>query len=104
MNRSNRGRKAVASHLGLDSASAHAGVVVRGRHSARAKRARGKRGKLPADSTIIGAIARRLWRWTYRLIGAFIVISVGLVIIYRFVDPPVTPLMLIRPLEGLGSG
>ncbi|MBC8145484.1 MAG: monofunctional biosynthetic peptidoglycan transglycosylase [bacterium] len=51
-----------------------------------------------------GSLVRRLLRWIYRIAGAFIVVSVALVVIYRFVDPPITPLMLIRPLEELGNG
>lgn len=37
-----------------------------------------------------------LLRWTIRLLGAFVVLSVLPVVVYRFVNPPVTPLMLIR--------
>lgn len=49
-------------------------------------------------------LLRQLFRWVYRIAGAFFVVSVALVVIYRFVDPPITPLMLIRPLEELGNG
>jgi monofunctional biosynthetic peptidoglycan transglycosylase len=37
-----------------------------------------------------------LLRWTIRLLGAFVVLSVIPVVVYRFVNPPLTPLMLIR--------
>ena len=67
------------------------------------RRTRG-RSKLPSDRAIVTSLVRRIYRWTYRLIGAFVIASVSLVVIYRFVDPPVTPLMLIRPLEGIGNG
>jgi monofunctional biosynthetic peptidoglycan transglycosylase len=39
-----------------------------------------------------------------RLVGAFVVGSVAVVAIYRFVDPPATPLMLIRVVERWRAG
>ncbi|HVZ40731.1 MAG TPA: monofunctional biosynthetic peptidoglycan transglycosylase [Candidatus Kapabacteria bacterium] len=47
---------------------------------------------------------RRLFKWTIRLIAFFFLASIALVLIYRVVDPPVTPLMLIRPMEGVTGG
>ena len=44
-----------------------------------------------------------LWRWTRRLIlAALLVVGVllGQIIVYRFVDPPVTPILLARQLMG----
>ena len=35
-------------------------------------------------------------RWTIRLLGAFVVLSIVPVVVYRFVNPPITPLMLLR--------
>lgn len=82
--RTSRGRRASAEELGLIE--------------------KGRRGRLPSDRTIVGVILRRTVRILLRLAATFIVGSVALVILYRFIDPPVTPLMLIRPLEGLGEG
>lgn len=122
MAKNNRGRRDVASHLGLvDSPIAGDPTVVleresshrsSGSRSARSKSPRSKsvrsksrgRKKLPSDTTIVGVIARRLFRWAYRLIAAFVITSVAMVIVYRFIDPPFTPLMLIRPLEAVGEG
>ena len=42
---------------------------------------------------------RRLLRWLGRLILAFVVVSLALVTLYHYVDPPLTPLMLIRSVE-----
>jgi monofunctional glycosyltransferase len=103
--RHNRGRRDIASHLGLldNAPQGDPTVVVKrgGRPSAPKSR---RRKKLPSDRAIVTTIALRLFRWAYRLAGAFIIASVALVVIYRFVDPPVTPLMLIRPLEAIGNG
>jgi monofunctional biosynthetic peptidoglycan transglycosylase len=80
-------------------------TVVLNRAGARkgAKASR-RRKKLPSDSSIVGAIGRRILRWIYRLAATFFIGSVAIVVLYRFVDPPITPLMIIRPLEGLGEG
>ena len=66
----------------------------------------GKKGRapLPSDRAILSRILRRIGRILLRLAATFVIGSIALVIIYRFVDPPVTPLMLIRPIEGIGSG
>lgn len=47
---------------------------------------------------------RRVARWTTRLLAAFLVWSVASVLLLRFVDPPLTPLMLLRLGEGLLHG
>ena len=48
--------------------------------------------------------ARRIARWTLRVLAAFLVWSVASVVLLRFVDPPLTPLMLLRLGEGLLHG
>ena len=82
--RRTRGRRASAEELGLLE--------------------QGRRGKLPSDRTILSRIIKRAARLLLRVAATFVIGSVTLVILYRFIDPPVTPLMLIRPLEGLGEG
>ena len=47
---------------------------------------------------------RRLWRWVWQLALALVLLSVALVTLYHWVDPPLTPLMLIRSVEGLLAG
>lgn len=47
---------------------------------------------------------KRVFKWIFRLVAAFFIVSISLVVIYRFIDPPITPLMLIRPLEGATGG
>ncbi len=46
----------------------------------------------------------RIIRWVFRLIAFFLLASVALVLIYKVIDPPITPLMLMRPFEGLAGG
>ncbi|MDB5035798.1 MAG: Biosynthetic peptidoglycan transglycosylase [Chlorobi bacterium] len=45
----------------------------------------------------------RLFRWAVRLVAFFFLASIALVVVYRVIDPPLTPLMLIRPLEGVAG-
>ena len=80
-----RGRRAAAERLGLLGE-------------------KGGPGGYPSDRKILGRIVARFFRILLRLAATFIIGSVALVLLYRFIDPPVTPLMLIRPLEGLGQG
>ncbi len=47
-----------------------------------------------------GGLIRRSLRWLGRAIVLFIAITVILAAIYRFVPPPLTPLMVIRLFEG----
>jgi monofunctional biosynthetic peptidoglycan transglycosylase len=47
---------------------------------------------------------KTLFKWVFRLLATFLIGSVALVILYRFIDPPLTPLMIIRSLEGVGGG
>lgn len=104
-----RGRRAVAKQLGMldekqNAASGSPGEdASRGRRGSKPKR-RMRRGKLPSDRAIAGAMFGRILRWVFRVITFFILASVALVIIYRVVDPPITPLMLIRPMEGIAGG
>ena len=46
---------------------------------------------------------RRLARWGARLAVAFFTLTAAAVVLYRFVDPPVTPLMLARLVEGAAA-
>lgn len=45
---------------------------------------------------------RRLKRAFLLAVAAFLTVSIGLVVIYRFLPPPITPLMVIRLFEGEG--
>jgi len=45
---------------------------------------------------------RRLRRAFLFAIAAFLTLSIGLVVIYRFLPPPITPLMVIRLFQGEG--
>src|SRR5687767_11867118 len=95
MPNSSRGRRLVSEQLSLlpqDDSPRHPGVQRRGRR------------KLPSDRTIVGAIIRRSAIWGLKLAGGFLLATVGLTILYRFIDPPVTPLMLIRPIEAVAAG
>jgi monofunctional biosynthetic peptidoglycan transglycosylase len=55
-------------------------------------------------SPALRRLARRLLHLAAGLLAAFLVVSAGAVAVYRFVDPPVTPVMLIARLEGLARG
>lgn len=48
--------------------------------------------------------ARRVLRWAGRALAVFLVWSVASVVLLRFVDPPLTPLMVLRLGEGLVHG
>ncbi|MES2754737.1 MAG: monofunctional biosynthetic peptidoglycan transglycosylase [Pseudomonadota bacterium] len=45
---------------------------------------------------------RRVWRFAFKLTLWFVVISLGLVVLYRFVPPPVTLTMIGGAIEGHG--
>jgi monofunctional biosynthetic peptidoglycan transglycosylase len=49
-------------------------------------------------------VLRRLRRFVFRLLAVFVMGSVAAVAVYRFVDPPATPLMLIRIVERWRAG
>lgn len=118
MAKSSQGRRAVAGQLGLldqqggsggardtEGARHSSGRIPQGgKGSGRPPASAGRGGKLPSDGTILKTIMLRLLRWAVRLVAFFFLASVALVLIYRVVDPPLTPLMVIRPLEGLASG
>ncbi|MBN3581430.1 monofunctional biosynthetic peptidoglycan transglycosylase [Algoriphagus aestuarii] len=44
-------------------------------------------------------LIKRIWRFLWKTVMWFFIISVGLTIVYRFVPVPVTPLMVIRLFE-----
>lgn len=45
------------------------------------------------------------WRkWLIRFLGGFILISVVSALVMRFVPPPLTPLMVIRGIQGMAQG
>ncbi len=125
MAKSNRGRKAAAERLGLtgdapsnsrdtrgrseiddylDLASRPPGGSRRPGKKPAARTAPARRGKLPSDGTILGTLMMRALRWVVRVALFFLVASIATAVLYRFVNPPITPLMLIRPLESLGEG
>jgi monofunctional biosynthetic peptidoglycan transglycosylase len=54
----------------------------------------------PSPARRRGGLIRRGLRWIGRAIILFIAITVILAAIYRFVPPPLTPLMVIRLFEG----
>lgn len=99
MGKSSKGRRAVAGQLGMldDNKTPNA-------PSPSGKGSRPGRRSLPSDRAIATTMIRRIFRWTFRLITFFILASIALVLIYRVVDPPLTPLMIIRPLEGAAGG
>lgn len=47
---------------------------------------------------------KALFRWTVYLLLAFFLSSIFAVLLYKFLNPPITPLMLIRLSEQSGSG
>jgi len=53
-----------------------------------------------ARSTVV---IRWLLGWVMRLAAGFFLVSLAAVIAYRFVDPPLTPLMVIRMVEGVAA-
>src|SRR5215204_4453732 len=102
MGKSSRGRRAVAEQLGmLDEKRAAASrggdedVEPGGGRRGAGVRAKGRqrRGKLPSDRAIASTMIVRIIRWIFKLAAFCILASVALVIIYRVVDPPITPLM-----------
>ena len=116
MAKRSRGRRAVAEQLGLidEEISSRAGqgragggakgAPRGGTRGAGPSRNAGRGGALPSDGAIVATMIKRIFGWVFRLIAGFVIASIALVIIYRFIDPPLTPLMLIRPVEGLAGG
>ena len=56
-----------------------------------------------ARGSRLGAEARRLGRLAFKLAAWLIAILLGLIVLYRWVDPPITPLMVLRMTEGAGG-
>ncbi len=48
-------------------------------------------------------IIKFIFKYVFIAIAAFIAISAVTVFIYKYINPPLTPLMLIRPIEGLSE-
>ncbi len=55
--------------------------------------------KLPLPRSLLRRLLGRLARWTFLLL---VVLPLALLLAYRFLPPPVTPLMLIRAVQGHG--
>jgi monofunctional glycosyltransferase len=53
---------------------------------------------------LVRRVIRRLLAWVVRLAAAFVVASLAAVAVYRFVDPPLTPLMVVRVVAGGVAG
>lgn len=49
-------------------------------------------------------VARWVVRWSLRLAGACVAASLAMVALYHWVDPPLTPLMVIRSVQALIAG
>ncbi|MFD0834840.1 monofunctional biosynthetic peptidoglycan transglycosylase [Mariniflexile aquimaris] len=47
---------------------------------------------------------KKLFRFLLKIMGWFFAISIGLVIVYKWVPVPVTPLMVIRTVQQVSSG
>ncbi|MGQ9819546.1 MAG: monofunctional biosynthetic peptidoglycan transglycosylase [Candidatus Kapaibacteriales bacterium] len=47
---------------------------------------------------------RLIFRFILRFIAYFFLTSIGIVVLYRFLNPPVTPIMIIRMFEGWFEG
>lgn len=47
---------------------------------------------------------KKIFFWILKLLGAFFLLSILTVLVYKFVNPPFTPLMLIRVVEGALDG
>ncbi len=115
MSKSSRGRRAMAEQLGLidqydqqrttDRSTPGGSAGQRPQQPGERPSPSGgpRRGKLPSDRAIAGTMIGRLLRWAVRLVAFFLLASIALVLIYRVIDPPLTPLMVIRPLEGLAG-
>lgn len=73
-----------------------------GKQASKEPTARGSKRR--SNRTGSGTMLSRTFRWALRIALLFFGISIAMVILYRFIDPPLTPLMLIRPLEALGDG
>lgn len=61
-------------------------------------------GADPVGQSTRVAVARWVVRWSVRVVGACIAASLAVVALYHWVDPPLTPLMMIRSVQGLLAG
>ena len=58
------------------------------------KKSKKKSGKKKKNS-----LARKILKWTGRIILILFVLSIAITVLYRWVNPPITPLMLIRKVS-----
>src|SRR6185436_19886456 len=64
---------------------------------------RGARDSRDGRDSMMG-VMRLVGRWLARALFVFVVGSFALVTLYHYVDPPLTPLMVIRSVEGIFAG
>jgi monofunctional biosynthetic peptidoglycan transglycosylase len=57
-----------------------------------------------AIALVVMRLLRSILRTLARALLALVLVSVALVILYRYVDPPITPLMLVRAVEAGAGG
>lgn len=50
------------------------------------------------------SVVKKIFKWLFLIIAFFIISSVLTVVLYKFINPPLTPLMAIRVFEGLFQG
>ncbi len=56
------------------------------------------------NSDICNQMLLKILKWIVTLIVLFLLSSVLLVVLYKYINPPATPLMLIRVFEGVFEG
>ena len=49
-------------------------------------------------------VVRLVLRWCARLTLGFVLVTLALVTLYHYVAPPLTPLMVLRVIEGVAPG
>lgn len=49
-------------------------------------------------------LLKKIFIFLITLVVSFVIFSCVLVVVYKYVPPPITPLMMIRPIEGIFSG
>ena len=59
-----------------------------------------KKGRKQSGKKSVKKRRGRFWRILLWIIGGYVAFSVLLTLAYRWVNPPITPLMVIRSLEG----
>jgi monofunctional glycosyltransferase len=55
--------------------------------------------RVTKKSTFFNNLWSKLWKLLYKSIIVFFIVTITPVIIYKFINPPITPLMVIRALE-----